>query len=73
MQKVMVKSVDGLTDLPIGTIIGIEKTDLVFERISREGRTGEFVDFTDGSGKVCRLYVRQFGKLPYGVIDRRRW
>ena len=71
--KFAVKNIEGLTDLPIGAIIGIEKTDHVFEKVSREGRTGEFVDFTDAAGKICRLYVRQVGKIPYGQIERKRW
>lgn len=71
MRTIMVQSIKELTDCPIGAIIGVE--DKVFERIDKVSRAGEFVDFEDKDGKVCRLYVRAVGKIPAGQIERRRW
>lgn len=72
MRKIEVRDVSPVENVPEGTIILCG--DLCFERMNKDSRTGEFIDFTDETGKVCRLYVREFGKIPHGQTEeRRRW
>jgi hypothetical protein len=58
-------------DMQAGTILLIGTYAL--EVVPVSGRGGMFVDFTDENGKVCRVYVRNFNKLPQGIIERKRW
>lgn len=73
MKKVEVRDVQPILGASVGTIIGIANEDVCWEVLKRESGGGEFMDFVDKTGKMCRLYVRRLGKLPYGVIERRRW
>lgn len=73
MRKVGVQSLEPILEAPEGTIIGVAGLEECWEVVKRESRLGEFIDFVDKDGKLCRLYVRALGRLPYGQIERRRW
>lgn len=62
MRKILVRSLKELTNTPMRSIIGVGEE--VFEVVPVAERNGVFIDFTDENGKVCRLYVKAFGKLP---------
>jgi hypothetical protein len=73
MRKVDVADVKPILGASVGTIIGITDGSFVYVVADKRIRDGEWCDFIDKDGKVCRLYVRQFSKIPAGQIERKKW